>query len=339
MPFKCQKCNNTFISNTNLNKHLNRQTPCNEIIQCKRCDKLFKQSKELTNHMNRKFPCKIIDNNAEYEDREKDRQLKLLLSRDKLAIKEQEMAIKQQEIQAREIISLREVNAQMAALQAQKDMLQMTIDSRENTENIKTLRKEQTVTLINNNIITNNTINNNITFVTHIENNYFNSSNICYTQITDKRIKVFDKLCHHWDDEVTIKGERNIFINMFLRCKTTRELLYTILMKSYNDPQNNIMPSIFYSKICNLYYGIQINNEKKILRVLDYNKDLYSEIIDTVQQYAEKFILHVNYLKIDDLDDPNHYNIFNRYNEIKAYKRNLYILPSIVQEVYSVESE
>lgn len=58
MVVTCHKCKKAFRDQFVLNKHLNRKTPCDNVIKCDTCKKKFNNKQALKNHMNRKNPCK-----------------------------------------------------------------------------------------------------------------------------------------------------------------------------------------------------------------------------------------------------------------------------------------
>jgi len=59
--FKCDLCNNIFISKQSLEKHMNKKNKCNIVsnFKCINCNKYFKQKKNLIDH-NSKNLCNII---------------------------------------------------------------------------------------------------------------------------------------------------------------------------------------------------------------------------------------------------------------------------------------
>jgi hypothetical protein len=81
----CNLCNNIFLTNQNLTRHLNRKSPCNLIIKCENCLNEFKTKRNLIKHLNRKNKCKSID--LEYRNKEltyENKILKLELDNEKL---------------------------------------------------------------------------------------------------------------------------------------------------------------------------------------------------------------------------------------------------------------
>ena len=60
--FLCTKCNKEFNKKYNLERHLNRKIPCNNIIKCSNCLKEFKTNQGLIRHSNKKIPCKNNNN-------------------------------------------------------------------------------------------------------------------------------------------------------------------------------------------------------------------------------------------------------------------------------------
>ena len=65
---KCELCNKEFKRKYDLERHLKRKIPCNNIIQCNRCLVIFKTKQKLTNHQNRKTPCEKVDLEQEVKD-------------------------------------------------------------------------------------------------------------------------------------------------------------------------------------------------------------------------------------------------------------------------------
>lgn len=57
----CSKCNKTFSSVSNLNKHLKKKKSCTikepEMFQCSKCKKVFTTKQNLYTHLNKKNPC------------------------------------------------------------------------------------------------------------------------------------------------------------------------------------------------------------------------------------------------------------------------------------------
>lgn len=58
MVVQCVKCKKNFISQYNLDTHMNKKDSCNIIIQCVVCEKIFKTSYELNSHINKQKQCK-----------------------------------------------------------------------------------------------------------------------------------------------------------------------------------------------------------------------------------------------------------------------------------------
>ena len=99
MVFKCAKCNANFMSEYHLKTHLNKTTPCDEVISCKKCDKVFDTNKDLKKHLAKKIPCKtpveiiaeLKQKIALYEERD---QLKIELEKEKTLRIEKEIQAK-----------------------------------------------------------------------------------------------------------------------------------------------------------------------------------------------------------------------------------------------------
>lgn len=334
MTLICVKCNNTFSSTYNLTKHLNRLTPCNEIMQCVRCEKLFKEKYQLINHKNRKFPCKISNSVLQSQEREKDRQLQLLLSREKNAIEQEKIIIEQEKTAAR----VMEITARTANLQIQKEMLQIQYEGKlalvQTSEQLKLARKEKTATIINNNNITNITNN----FITHVENTYFPVSDVCFTQISEHRKMIFNNMCHDPEtDYVRISEECDNFAHLFVKHSTTRDMLTHVFTKSYNDPEYPDTRCVFYHKQNKQFYGMFINDGTKQLKPIDYDKDLRPEVSEMISRYVDKLNTHVpKRLQMHDLQNTQHYNTQNKLNETNACTKISDYQVSIAENVLCV---
>jgi len=59
--FKCNLCNNIFMSKFSLERHQEKKIKCNEqtLYQCKKCNRYFKEKRNLLQHIEKKL-CKII---------------------------------------------------------------------------------------------------------------------------------------------------------------------------------------------------------------------------------------------------------------------------------------
>jgi len=59
----CHKCNKVFRDQHDLDKHLNRKFPCDNVYvatTCEKCNKLFPRKLDLDRHINRKYPCDLV---------------------------------------------------------------------------------------------------------------------------------------------------------------------------------------------------------------------------------------------------------------------------------------
>jgi uncharacterized C2H2 Zn-finger protein len=53
----CSKCDKTFTSKQNLNRHINNKYGCSKDLSCKRCGQIFNNRYILYKHMNKKNKC------------------------------------------------------------------------------------------------------------------------------------------------------------------------------------------------------------------------------------------------------------------------------------------
>ncbi len=75
---KCFKCFKKFDTKFNLERHLNRKTPCNEKKEdniCNICEKEFKSKTGLDYHKNKKNPCKPISEILKKENKKLQEQI------------------------------------------------------------------------------------------------------------------------------------------------------------------------------------------------------------------------------------------------------------------------
>jgi len=69
--FKCNLCNNIFISKFSLERHQEKKVKCNEptVYQCKKCNRYFKEKRNLLQHLEKKL-CKIITTKIDIPQKE-----------------------------------------------------------------------------------------------------------------------------------------------------------------------------------------------------------------------------------------------------------------------------
>lgn len=172
MAVRCNKCHSIFTSEYHLDKHINKNIPCDVILACEKCDKVFKSQYNLNSHKKRKTPCKpkVVDEISKLSvkleitklkattalelEREKTNQIKL-----RKDIKNEEAKNKVIIINNKKDTALEIINAKMEAerfiINAQEKKEKSIIDAEINKaflkEQEKTKRKEITAVIANKN--------------------------------------------------------------------------------------------------------------------------------------------------------------------------------------------
>lgn len=142
MIYSCEKCSKVFKSNYLLDKHLNRKTPCDIILQCSKCNKMFATTRLLTNHLDRKTSCMvaIIDINLSKLE------LKLEIE------KEKTLQISEKALMQTDLINKRAI-AQADLISKRLSAKIFTKDKDLEKEYLKTKRKEITAQIVNEKIL------------------------------------------------------------------------------------------------------------------------------------------------------------------------------------------
>ena len=189
MTFKCGKCGKKVKTQHLLDKHLNRQDPCDIIIKCDNCNKIFNNRAQKNSHNRRKTPC---IKNVNGESSKSDAQIQLEIEREKTLRLEKEKKSELDKL---------DKEMQMQAEKTKNTLLILAAKKEKDTsiELLKTERKEKTASVINN---TNNIVNNNIIIniniantnntVQHLTNQYIPDTHITFKNLSG----MIDMLCY-----------------------------------------------------------------------------------------------------------------------------------------------
>lgn len=300
--YKCNKCNKVLTSAYNYERHLNRKTSCDIILQCIRCDKIFNYQRELNTHANRKFPCKITSDNIIREEREKDRQLQIQLAEqknkilvdiqdkknniaeEKIKIKIIEAAanaeriiIRKEEIASREILLKLKIQADIDSQLAKTESRLAIVQK---SEQYKLERKQETASVINNNI----TITNVNIYTDSIKQKY-KRVNVCFSNSHVHAEDMYDILYNN-----TIELRKFKFLLFFNTYLNTPQLIQAIIEYSYNNKQYPKARNIFYNPETKKFYVIYINNDIQSVEEVDYNTKLRRPITTIVCKYFAEIL-------------------------------------------------
>ena len=309
MDNKCPKCNTSFASKYNLQKHLERKIPCDRVLQCDRCKKIFARKSNLTTHLNRKNPCKTkeeeldlfqkkLDFEKEKAKIQEEKKIKILNEENKLKIeileKENEMKINLEEKKIERIEKRK------------KAEIEISIAEKENRMEIE---KEKTKQIIERRtIITNNTVNNTTINISAPTINMFN----CDEKTLDNHIET---------NLLTMKF--NTIDNLLQNCKTEKDFIVKLLAIAYNNDNFPECKNIIYVPPNDKFYIISDNNwiEKKYENI----HYLLSETITKLAiPFANKYDQALNYNSGIEFDRKLIMRTkLQGYGKIKPDKKNI----------------
>jgi uncharacterized C2H2 Zn-finger protein len=185
--YKCNNCNNIFVSKQSLEKHINKKIKCDIVTdyKCNKCNKYFKQKKNLLQHQEKDFCLSIIDKNNSVPSMATD--IKNILNSECTIDEKADL-----------IITIND-NLDMTRI---KNIININIPFETKINLLVNAKK--TVTTINNTNSNNNITNNN-----HILINNFGNENVDY--ITNKAIT---KLINsNYSEELLLKISDEIYLN------------------------------------------------------------------------------------------------------------------------------
>lgn len=301
MKYKCLKCNNKFSSEYMLNKHMNKQVPCDIKIECDKCGLSFTSKIYLERHKNRKTPCiknmEVTINIPQVSKSDEKQKNRLKIEKEKTKQLELKLKEKTMEIEAQKELKLLEIEA-----------LKLRNDSRLKEEEMKTERKEKTTHIINNQ--QNITIQNN--FVLNIQNKY----------VTDYVIAIESEEFKEYENDIyKIAIDKKLLFNRYLfdTSKNINEFISIFLRLLFNCESKIDYKNMFYSRDLNAFFGIfKIlieGNEKecyKEIREISYENHIdpiFRPIIQTLLEYMkdahrkEPGIEDKNYMKYIDMNN------------------------------------
>ncbi len=204
---KCTKCKKKFVSQYLLDKHLNREIPCDQEIKCEKCDKKFEKKRDLERHMNRKTPCVSIKHNLKVLELEKEQE-KTKQEEEKTK-RELEKTRQEAEKTKRELeklkLKIELENKKQQTIEKESESKKEEIELRKlknlEIEKVKTERKEKTASIINNintqNIkieVTNN-INNMFDAKIVLDSDKFKTKDVSHLFEIISNPKIMEQLC------------------------------------------------------------------------------------------------------------------------------------------------
>lgn len=354
MTLLCINCNKVFTSTYNYDRHINRKTPCNMLLQCVRCDKIFKYQREFDTHTNRKFPCKMTPDNIMREEHEKDRKLQIQLSEEKnkvlLAIADEKIKIaneknkikkiqetnnidkianREKEIEARETnLKLKiqfDINLQQAKSESRELLLKLKIqydtDSRQAKAESRLVIVQESERLKlerkknTASVINTNILKINISIYTDSIKLKYAKSKLCFSNTHLFIEKMFNDLCV--EDKETRKLR---FLYFFHHSTNTPKLVQDIIERNFKNPEYPKARNIFYNYNDKKYYVMYINDGEKRVDEIDYETKLREMFTNTIRIYfveIKKYELELS-VNIDNFIRFKEMSISNLSETIKC---------------------
>ncbi len=287
--FVCSKCKKVFHSKYNLERHINRKTPCDYSVElkCDKCGKEFSTKFNYGRHIKRKTDC---SNNVQLEvEREK--------------TKQQEAKIKQEEEKTKRELEKIKLKAEMELKKMEKELelKQKEIELRTlktlEIEQAKTERKEKTPQIINN--IQNITIQNN--FIQYIENKYVTEKVI--TLNSDRFRKLIKKIFEYY---IAKKIPYNC--NLCNVSKTAEEFTIIFFKLLFNNETRPFLKCMFYNRDLDTFFGIfdkfsLEDNKNKEVKKIDFEKyvepiikPIIIELFKSISEYFKQNDLYQSIL-------------------------------------------
>lgn len=325
MSLTCILCNKKFNSNNNLQKHMNRQVPCNIVIQCVRCEKIFNRQIDLDKHSKRKFPCILKTSKSEIDFEHEKMRLelemknKLILMNTQAQIAKEASALKT----ADELIK-KEKDAQVAK---EKMILKSELDMKK--EDAKTKRKEITAKMINEKNTRDKLAQ------AQVEKEAAAKERRDYMKIMEDVLNVRDMITTFKN----VKNSRIEYIKKFIRTKefkeelieiyntgnNFKELVSLILQAVFSDKNRPERQNIFYLiKYDEFYYigadpnPFDKNGYKPCLKLISTDSEL-KDLFDFLKKSVIEALQWINdYLHLD----KNMVSVFNdndKNAEVMAY--------------------
>ncbi len=287
---RCTKCKKKFVSQYLLDKHINREIPCDQEIKCEKCGKIFEKKVYLERHMKRKTPCITINQNIKLS------QLEIEKEKTKREI-EKEKEKTRRELEKLKLKSELEIIKINKESENKQKEIELKMNKSLEIEKAKTDRKEKTASIINNintqniNIEVTNNINNIFDAKIVLNSDKFKTKDVSHLFESINNPKIIEQLCKD-NDSLT-------------------NLLANIIKIAYNNDNNPESRYFIHNKPSNHFL---IADEKTgEYKIVDYNE---------IEKYIKK-TTNKSYDKIKKIIDKK---ILPRTkeNEFKLYE-NMYI--------------
>ena len=227
----------------------------------------------------------------------------------------------------------KESNDRMHIVKMHDESIQQNIIARENssksTELLKTERKENTVTIINNKIYVTQ-VNN---LIQVIENKY-PISNMCFRDIH----KLVDRRINNISDTRLIK--------IFNRNDNAKEISMDILQMCYNSPKSPEIRCIYYYGLIDAFFASYLREDcSREILLVNYDKDLYPEFISVLKKCTKKIIKAVpKYICLNEYsDDPKVKKDISKFEMLQnlyrsiTYEQNPKFVKNYSEELLEIE--
>lgn len=312
--FKCKKCKKKFISQYLLDKHLNREVPCDQKIMCELCNKIFQKKIELERHMQRKTPCVKVDKIKKsisleiQQEKTKQEREKTRRELEKIKLKNEQIKLKNEQrekeiqLQKEKALAIEEKKMEQLKFDHEKKLEKMLLQKEKELtiENIKTERKEKTTTIINND--NRQQIINNIQVTI---NNIFPAENIvdCTDYLADNIIpKLVDSMGEYKFLDYKENGSLSYIIKDLFN-NSNRPALRNMIYKPSHDMCFAVIDKSWKIKdleyISNILAKSLIPCIEKLLIFLEVGSDKF----DTPEFYKfREFHYYLNQLKKSTMD-------------------------------------
>lgn len=184
-------------------------------------------------------------------------------------------------------------------------------------EVMKNDRKEQTPQIINNNI----TINNINICINHIKEHHMDKLDINFKDMQKSAMEYFKQNTIDCSENKSVK----FLLDIFNSNETCNGIMDHILRIAYNNIERDDKRCVWYMKDPQYYFTGSIENNEKIVKIIDFDKVLFplfkhmlSTILIKITNVAKKYVK----MTFDNENKKNQDN-FIKHNNLLYYQRNV----------------